>query len=104
MINLLDVVNQLVIFDNEFIVLMIGGIWDKQLQLFQGNMVGKMLQFYSFDLVFVGVVGLDVECGIIIYNELILLSQEMVWVVGKVVVLVELIKFRYKMLNIELVW
>ncbi len=104
MTNSLDVANQLVTFDNEPTVLMTGGTWDKQSQSFQGNMAGKMLQSYSFDLAFVGAAGLDVERGTTTYNELTLLSQEMARVAGKVVVLAESTKLRHKMPNIELAW
>lgn len=63
-----------------------------------------MVSVYSFDIVFIGVVGIDVNWGIIIFNEFIGVICVMVVVVSKVVIFVSLKKFIYKMLNLELGW
>lgn len=53
---------------------------------------------------FIGVVGIDVIRGIIIFNEFIGVICVMVVVVSKVVIVVSLKKLMYKMFNLELSW
>lgn len=104
MTNSLSVANQLVSFANEPTVIMTGGTWDPQSQSFQGSMAARVVSEYSFDLAFVGAAGLDVNRGSTTYSEHSLLSQVMVTVATRMVVVAESAKLKHKMPNSELAW
>lgn len=93
MINGLNIVWELVnVLGVE--LLLIGGLLCKQLLLLQGSQVEVSLNIYSFDILFFGVDGLDLQFGLIIYYEVeVSFNYCMVECVCCIVVLIDVFKF-----------
>lgn len=100
MINSLYIVNVLLEFDNEQIILMLGGIFCKKLVFFYGQLVENVFEQFSFDKLFMGIDGIDLNVGVIIFNEVYIVSKVMCNVVCEVILMVDLFKFGCKSFNI----
>lgn len=93
MINGLNIVWELVNVVG-IIVLLIGGLLCQQLLLLQGSQVEVSFNLYSFDILFLGVDGLDLQFGLIIYDEVeVCFNYCMVECVCCIVVLIDVFKF-----------
>lgn len=89
-----------VFFENKDIILVVcGGMVRYKMCSMYGFIVECLLQDINVDLMFVGVDGIDVVNGIMIFNEGYFISGAMVIVVNKVIVVFDLSKFNCRGFN-----
>ena len=69
MTNSLHIVNALSEFDNEQTILMPGGTFRKKSASFHGQLAENAFEQFSFDKLFMGTDGIDLNAGVTTFNE-----------------------------------
>ncbi|HAT2907849.1 TPA: DNA-binding transcriptional repressor [Serratia marcescens] len=100
MTNSLTIVNALVELDNDQTILMPGGTYRKKSASFHGNQAESAFQQFSFDKLFIGADGVDLNAGVTTFNEVHNVSKAMCEAAGRIILLVDSSKFGRKSPNV----
>ncbi|EHD23496.1 transcriptional regulator, DeoR family [Brenneria sp. EniD312] len=100
MTNSLSIVNELVELDNDQTILMPGGTYRKTSASFHGSLAETAFSHFSFDKLFIGADGVDLNAGVTTYNELHAVSQAMCRAAQQIILLVDSSKFGRKSPNV----
>ncbi|HEI8867579.1 TPA: DNA-binding transcriptional repressor [Serratia odorifera] len=100
MTNSLHIVNALVELDNDQTILMPGGTYRKKSASFHGSLAESAFQQFSFDTLFIGADGVDLNAGVTTFNEVHNVSKAMCEAAGRIVLLVDSSKFGRKSPNV----
>ena len=77
MTNSLHIVNALSELDNEQTILMPGGTFRKKSASFHGQLAENAFEHFSFDKLFMGTDGIDLNAGVTTFNEVYTVSKAM---------------------------
>ncbi len=100
MTNSLTIVNALVELDNDQTILMPGGTYRKKSASFHGSLAELAFQQFSFDKLFIGADGVDLNAGVTTFNEVHNVSKAMCEAAGRIILLVDSSKFGRKSPNV----
>ncbi|PWC19941.1 DNA-binding transcriptional repressor [Brenneria roseae subsp. roseae] len=100
MTNSLSIVNELVELNNDQTILMPGGTYRKNSATFHGSLAEAAFSYFSFDKLFIGADGVDMNAGVTTFNELHAVSQAMCRAAKQRVLLVDSSKFGRKSPNV----
>lgn len=100
MTNSLLIVNEAVARDSNMTLLMPGGTFRKRSSSFHGGLAEQAFRFYTFDKLFIGADGFDIELGTTTFNEAYQVSQSMCQAARQIVVVTDSSKFGRKTPNI----
>lgn len=100
MTNSLTIVNALVELDNDQTILMPGGTYRKKSASFHGSLAESAFQQFSFDKLFIGADGVDLNAGVTTFNEVHNVSKAMCEAAGRIILLVDSSKFGRKSPNV----
>lgn len=95
MTNSLHIVNALSEFDNEQTILMPGGTFRK-IGLFHGQLAENAFEQFSFDKLFMGTDGIDLNAGVTTFNEVYTVSKAMCNAAREVILMADSSKFGRK--------
>jgi DeoR family glucitol operon repressor len=96
MTNSLTIVNALVELDNDQTILMPGGTYRKKSASFHGSLAESAFQQFSFDKLFIGADGVDLNAGVTTFNEV----HNVCEAAGRIILLVDSSKFGRKSPNV----
>ncbi|WP_312952217.1 DNA-binding transcriptional repressor [Superficieibacter sp.] len=100
MTNSLHIVNALSELDNEQTILMPGGTFRKKSASFHGQLAENAFQHFSFDKLFMGTDGIDLNAGVTTFNEVFSVSNAMCAAAREVILMADSSKFGRKSPNI----
>ncbi|WP_392558233.1 glucitol operon DNA-binding transcriptional repressor SrlR [Orbus mooreae] len=102
MTNSLHMVNELVSFDNDQTIVLMGGTFRRKSASFHSSnkLAGASLSNYSFDMLFMGADGVDLVGGVTTFNESYEGSVSMCKAAAKLVLLVDSSKFGRRSPNV----
>ena len=100
MTNSLHIVNALSEFDNEQTILMPGGTFRKKSASFHGQLAENAFEQFSFDKLFMGTDGIDLNAGVTTFNEVYTVSKAMCNAAREVILMADSSKFGRKSPNI----
>ncbi|WP_413507943.1 glucitol operon DNA-binding transcriptional repressor SrlR [Serratia proteamaculans] len=100
MTNSLHIVNALVELDNDQTILMPGGTYRKKSASFHGSLAESAFQQFSFDKLFIGADGVDLNAGVTTFNEVHNVSKAMCEAASRIILLVDSSKFGRKSPNV----
>ncbi|QLH62214.1 glucitol operon DNA-binding transcriptional repressor SrlR [Serratia symbiotica] len=100
MTNSLTIVNELVELNNDQVILMPGGTYRKNSASFHGCLAEAAFSQFSFDKLFIGADGVDLNAGVTTFNEAYAVSQAMCHSAKQIILLVDSSKFGRKSPNI----
>lgn len=100
MTNSLHIVNALSELDNEQTILMPGGTFRKKSASFHGQLAENAFEHFSFDRLFMGTDGIDLNAGVTTYNEVYTVSKAMCNAAREVILMADSSKFGRKSPNI----
>lgn len=100
MTNSLTIVNELVELNNDQTILMPGGTYRKNSASFHGSLAEAAFPRFSFDKLFIGADGVDLDAGVTTFNELHGVSQAMCKAAQQLILLVDSSKFGRKSPNV----
>ena len=100
MTNSLHIVNALSELDNEQTILMPGGTFRKKSASFHGQLAENAFSQFSFDRLFMGTDGIDLDAGVTTFNEVFTVSKAMCSAAREVILLADSSKFGRKSPNV----
>lgn len=100
MTNSLHIVNALSELDNEQTILMPGGTFRKKSASFHGQLAENAFEHFSFDKLFMGTDGIDLNAGVTTFNEVYTVSKAMCNAAREVILMADSSKFGRKSPNI----
>lgn len=100
MTNSLHIVNALSEFDSEQTILMPGGTFRKKSASFHGQLAENAFDHFSFDKLFMGTDGIDLNAGVTTFNEVFSVSKAMCNAAREVILMADSSKFGRKSPNI----
>lgn len=100
MTNSLLIINEVVSRDGNMTLLMPGGTFRKRSSSFHGGLAEQAFRYYTFDKLFIGADGFDIELGTTTFNEVYQVSQAMCQAARQVVVVTDSSKFGRKTPNV----
>ena len=100
MTNSLHIVNALSEFDSEQTILMPGGTFRKKSASFHGQLAENAFEHFSFDKLFMGTDGIDLNAGVTTFNEVFSVSKAMCNAAREVILMADSSKFGRKSPNI----
>ncbi|BCG08299.1 MULTISPECIES: glucitol operon DNA-binding transcriptional repressor SrlR [Buttiauxella] len=100
MTNSLHIVNALSELDNEQTILMPGGTFRKKSASFHGQLAETAFEHFSFDKLFMGTDGIDLNAGVTTFNEVYTVSKAMCNAARQVILMADSSKFGRKSPNI----
>lgn len=100
MTNSLTIVNELVELKNDQVILMPGGTYRGTSASFHGSLAESAFSHFSFDQLFIGADGVDLNAGVTTFNEVFAVSQAMCRAAQKIVLLVDSSKFGRRSPNV----
>ncbi|AXU95652.1 MAG TPA: DNA-binding transcriptional repressor [Erwinia persicina] len=100
MTNSLTIVNELVELNNDQVILMPGGTYRGTSASFHGSLAEAAFSHFSFDKLFIGADGVDLNAGVTTFNEVFGVSQAMCRAAQKIILLVDSSKFGRKSPNV----
>ncbi|MNP31993.1 Glucitol operon repressor [compost metagenome] len=100
MTNSLTIVNALVELDNDQTILMPGGTYRKKSASFHGQLAENAFDHFSFDRLFMGTDGIDLNAGVTTFNEVFSVSKAMCNAAREVILMADSSKFGRKSPNI----
>lgn len=100
MTNSLHIVNALSELDNEQTILMPGGTFRKKSASFHGQLAETAFEQFSFDKLFMGTDGIDLNAGVTTFNEVYTVSKAMCNAARQVILMADSSKFGRKSPNI----
>ncbi|MGL4860653.1 MAG: glucitol operon DNA-binding transcriptional repressor SrlR [Enterobacteriaceae bacterium] len=100
MTNSLHIVNALSELNNELTILMPGGTLRKKSASFYGQLAENAFSHFTFDKLFMGADGIDLNSGITTFNEVYMVSKAMCDAARKVIVMADSSKFGRRSPNI----
>lgn len=100
MTNSLHIVNALSELDNEQTLLMPGGTFRKKSASFHGQLAENAFDHFSFDKLFMGTDGIDLDAGVTTFNEVFNVSKAMCNAAREVILMADSSKFGRKSPNI----
>lgn len=100
MTNSLLIVNEIVARDSDMTLLMPGGTFRKRSSSFHGGLAEQAFRSYTFDKLFTGADGFDIETGTTTFNEAYQVSQAMCQAAKQIIVVTDSSKFGRKTPNI----
>ncbi|MGY6028172.1 glucitol operon DNA-binding transcriptional repressor SrlR [Phytobacter sp. AG2a] len=100
MTNSLHIVNALSELDNEQTILMPGGTFRKKSASFHGQLAENAFEQFSFDKLFMGTDGIDLNAGVTTFNEVFSVSKAMCNAAREVILMADSSKFGRKSPNI----
>jgi DeoR family glucitol operon repressor len=100
MTNSLDIVNAIASLDSDHTVIMPGGTFRKKSASFHGTLAERAFSQFSFDKLFIGADGFDMEQGCTTFIEAYQVSQAMCQSANKIIVVLDSSKFGRKSPNV----
>ncbi|OHY45161.1 glucitol operon DNA-binding transcriptional repressor SrlR [Enterobacter roggenkampii] len=100
MTNSLSIVNELVELNNDQVILMPGGTYRSTSASFHGSLAESAFSHFSFDKLFIGADGVDLNAGVTTFNEVFAVSQAMCHAAQKIILLVDSSKFGRRSPNV----
>jgi len=100
MTNSLTIVNALAELNNEQTILMPGGTFRKKSASFHGRLAENAFEQFSFDMLFMGTDGIDLDTGVTTFNEVFTVSKAMCNAARLVILMADSSKFGRKSPNI----
>ena len=100
MTNSLHIVNALSELDNGQTILMPGGTFRKKSASFHGQLAENAFEHFSFDKLFMGTDGIDLNAGVTTFNEVYTVSKAMCNAAREVILMADSSKFGRKSPNI----
>lgn len=100
MTNSLTIVKELVELKSDQVILMPGGTYRATSASLHGSLAELAFSHYSFDKLFMGADGVDIQAGVTTYNEVFSVSQAMCHAAKKIILLVDSSKFGRKSPNV----
>ncbi|CDL85293.1 glucitol operon DNA-binding transcriptional repressor SrlR [Xenorhabdus szentirmaii] len=100
MTNSLHITNALIELNNDQTILMPGGTFRKKSASFHGSLAESAFKLFSFDKLFIGADGIDLNIGMTTFNEVHNVSKAMCNAAKKIIVMVDSSKFGRKSPNI----
>ncbi|MBT0731238.1 glucitol operon DNA-binding transcriptional repressor SrlR [Rosenbergiella nectarea] len=100
MTNSLSIVVELNEFDNDQVILMPGGTYRRTSASFHGSLAESAFSHFSFDKLFIGADGVDMNAGVTTFNEVFAVSQAMCHAAKEIVLLVDSSKFGRRSPNV----
>ncbi|VDZ98406.1 glucitol operon repressor [Salmonella enterica subsp. enterica] len=100
MTNSLHIVNALSELDNEQTILMPGGTFRKKSASFHGQLAENAFEQFSFDKLFMGTDGIDLNVGVTTFNEVYTVSNAMCNAAREVILMADSSKFGRKSPNV----
>jgi len=100
MTNSLLIVNDIVARDSNMTLLMPGGTYRKHSSSFHGGLAEQAFRSFTFDKLFTGADGFDIDMGTTTFNEAYQVSQAMCQAARQVIVVTDSSKFGRKTPNI----
>ncbi|MEE9707834.1 glucitol operon DNA-binding transcriptional repressor SrlR [Aeromonas veronii] len=100
MTNSLLIANEFVARDSNVTLLMPGGAFRKRSSSFHGGLAEQAFRFYTFDKLFIGADGFDIELGTTTFIEAYQVSQSMCQAAKQIIVVIDSSKFGRKTPNI----
>ncbi|WP_413730067.1 glucitol operon DNA-binding transcriptional repressor SrlR [Sodalis sp. RH22] len=100
MTNSLSIVNELVELNNDQVILMPGGTYRSTSASFHGSLAESAFSHFSFDKLFIGADGVDLNAGVTTFNEVFAVSQAMCRAAQKIILLVDSSKFGRRSPNV----
>ena len=100
MTNSLHIVNALSELDNEQTILMPGGTFRKKSASFHGQLAENAFEQFSFDQLFLGTDGIDLNAGVTTFNEVFSVSKAMCNAAREVILMADSSKFGRKSPNV----
>lgn len=100
MTNSLHIVNALSELDNEQTILMPGGTFRKKSASFHGQLAENAFGYFSFDKLFMGTDGIDLNAGVTTFNEVYTVSKAMCNAARQVILMADSSKFGRKSPNV----
>ena len=100
MTNSLHIMNEAAALDSNVTLLMPGGTYRKRSASFHGKSAEQALRDFTFDKLFIGADGFDVEQGITTFNEAYQVSQAMCQAARQIIVVTDSSKFGRKTPNV----
>ncbi|SFT79317.1 transcriptional regulator, DeoR family [Kosakonia arachidis] len=100
MTNSLHIVNALSELDNEQTILMPGGTFRKKSASFHGQLAENAFDHFSFDKLFMGTDGIDLNAGVTTFNEVFTVSKAMCNAAREVILMADSSKFGRKSPNV----
>jgi len=100
MTNSLHIVNVLSELDNEQTILMPGGTFRKKSASFHGQLAENAFEHFSFDKLFMGTDGIDLNAGVTTFNEVFTVSKAMCNAAREVILMADSSKFGRKSPNV----
>ena len=98
--NSLHIVNALSELDNEQTILMPGGTFRKKSASFHGQLAENAFEQFSFDKLFMGTDGIDLNAGVTTFNEVFSVSKAMCNAAREVILMADSSKFGRKSPNV----
>lgn len=100
MTNSLHIMNEAVALDSSLTLLMPGGTYRKRSASFHGSQAEQAFSAFTFDKLFIGADGFDVEQGTTTFNEAYQVSQAMCQAVRQIIVVTDSSKFGRRTPNV----
>ena len=100
MTNSLDIVNAMASLDSDHTVIMPGGTFRKKSASFHGSLAERAFSQFSFDKLFIGADGFDMEQGCTTFIEAYQVSQAMCQSANKIIVVLDSSKFGRRSPNV----
>jgi len=100
MTNSLHIMNEAVALDSSLTLLMPGGTYRKRSASFHGSQAEQAFRVFTFDKLFIGADGFDVEQGTTTFNEAYQVSQAMCQAARQIIVVTDSSKFGRKTPNV----
>ncbi|WP_024871723.1 glucitol operon DNA-binding transcriptional repressor SrlR [Tolumonas lignilytica] len=100
MTNSLLIMNEVVSRDSNMTLLMPGGTYRKRSSSFHGGLAEQAFRSFTFDKLFIGADGFDIEQGTTTFNEAYQVSQAMCQAAKQIIVVTDSTKFGRKTPNV----
>ncbi len=100
MTNSLTIVQELAELKKDQVILMPGGTYRATSASLHGSLAELAFSHYSFDKLFIGADGVDLQAGVTTFNEVFSVSQAMCRAAKKIILLVDSSKFGRKSPNV----
>lgn len=100
MTNSLHIVNELASFENNLTILMPGGTFRKKSASFQGGLTESAFEKFTFDKLFIGADGVDLNVGMTTFHEVHNVSTAMCKAASQIILMVDSSKFGRRSPNI----